>query len=186
MVNRAPSPNMQSFRAPITGHSHARKENRLGMTGYRSAAPLALPPGELARAARLRGLSRCGGGLPLPLRGPPPSSMRGAGTERSSLGSPLGRAGVRSVTERAFPLRRGTPPATAWPSPLINAGGKNGAKRPRLPLWGSWHGEAVTEERLSPPLRRTPPATAWPSPLINAGARLVVPLYLASGGFSRR
>ena len=75
----------------------------MGMTGYRGAAPSALPPGELAREARLRGFS---------------------------------------------PLRRGTPPATAWLSPLINAGGKNGAKRPRLPLWGSWHGTAVTEEAI--------------------------------------
>ena len=41
---------------------------------------------------------------------------------------------------------------------------------PRLPLWGSWHGEAVTEEVL-PAAREPPPATAWLSPLINAGGR---------------
>ena len=52
-------------------------------------------------------------------------------------------------------IRRGTPPATAWPSPLINAGGRNGAKRPRLPLRGSWHGEAVTEEAF-PAARDSP------------------------------
>ena len=34
--------------------------------------------------------------------------------------------------------------------------GKNGAKRPRLPLRGSWHGEAVTE--------RAVPAAAEDSP----------------------
>ena len=43
------------------------------------------------------------------------------------------------------------------------AGGKNGAKRPRLPLRGSWHGEAATEEAF--------PAAAGDSPLINAGGK---------------
>ena len=50
----------------------------------------------------------------------------------------------------------GTPPATVWPSPLINAGGRNGAQLPWLPLWESWHGEAVTE--------RAVPAAAEDSP----------------------
>ena len=44
--------------------------------------------------------------------------------------------------------RGGTPPATSWPSPLINAGGRNGAQLPWLALWESWHGEAVTERAV--------------------------------------
>ena len=67
-----------------------------------------------------------------------------------------------AVTEEAIPAARGTPPATAWPSPLINAGGKNGAQLPWLSLWESWHGEAVTERV---------PAAAGNSPLINAGGK---------------
>ena len=119
--------------------------------------------------------------------------MRGAGTERSTLVSPFGRAGAQrprlplwgswhgeAVTEEAFPAVRGTPPATAWPSPLINAGGKNGAQHPWLSLWESWHGEAVTERAVPAAAGGgTPPAAAWPSPLINAGGkacRSAVPL----------
>ena len=50
---------------------------------------------------------------------------------------------------RASPLSwRGNPPVEwKW---------GNGAKRPRLPLWGSWHGAAVTEEAF--------PAAAGDSP----------------------
>ena len=50
---------------------------------------------------------------------------------------------------RASPLSwRGNPPVEwKW---------GNGAKRPRLSLWGSWHGEAVTEEAF--------PAAAEDSP----------------------
>ena len=47
---------------------------------------------------------------------------------------------------KSMPAAAEDSPAAARPSPLINAGGRNGAQRPRLPLWGSWHGAAVTEE----------------------------------------
>ena len=98
----------------------------------------------------------------------------GSGNDHRPPALPLGKPGLRRLSPplrgnsprlwgcrygtavRLSPLRRGTPPATAWPSPLINAGGKNGAKRPRLPLWGSWHGAAVTEEAF--------PAAAGDSP----------------------
>ena len=98
--------------------------------------------------------------------------------------SALGR---NAATEEAFPAVQGTPPATAWPSPLINAGGRNGAKRPRLPLWESWHGEAVTEEAF-------PAAAAWDSPCHCValpphkcgGLGLSFRRTFHPGGFSRR
>ena len=54
------------------------------------------------------------------------------------------------------PAAAGDSPCHFVALPLINAGGRNGAKHPRLPLWGSWHGEAVTEEAF--------PAAAGDSP----------------------
>ena len=44
-----------------------------------------------------------------------------------------------------------------------------GAKRPRLSLWESWHGEAVTEEAFPAAAGNSPCHCA--APLINAGGK---------------